>query len=122
MLGNIISTIGKKSGQGCWAGFEDGILRDPNFVQGPNDQPKEFFAFWILLFCGTPKLWGPWNPLFPFNLVLPGRLNKLITSWNECRLRHVFLCFYLAILKPTNVKFLTFAYNSKMVWLSYIKF
>ena len=52
MLASIISTIGKKSGQGSRAGFEGGILTDPDFVEGPNDQRKEFFAFWRLLFVG----------------------------------------------------------------------
>ena len=59
MLASIISTIGNKLEQGCRAGFEGGVLRDPNFVEGPNDQRKEFFAFWRLLFSGTPKLWRP---------------------------------------------------------------
>ena len=53
-------------------------------------------------------------------MALLGRLNKLITSWNDRRLRRVFLCFYLTILKPTNM-FLTFAYNSKPVWSRYIE-
>ena len=121
MLASIISMIGKKSGQGSRAGFEDGVHRDSDFVEGLNNQRKEFFAFWRLLFCGTPKLWGPWNSLFPFHLALPRRLNKLITSWNDRRLRRGFVCFCLAILKPRNAKFITFADNSKPVRSSYLK-
>ena len=112
----------KRSGQGCRAGLACGVPRDPDFVEDPNDQHKEFLAFWRLLFCGPPKLLGPWNSLFPSHLALPGRLNKLITGWNDRSLRRVFLCFCLAISKLTNVKFQTFAYNSKTVWSSYLKF
>ena len=45
MLASIISTIGNKSGQGWRAGFEGGVLEDADFVEGPNDQRKKFFAF-----------------------------------------------------------------------------
>ena len=91
MPARIISTTEKKSGQGCRTGFEGGVLKDPDLVEGSYNQRKEFFAFWRSLFCGTPKLWGPWNSLFPFILALLGRLNKLITSWNDRRLRRVFV-------------------------------
>ena len=43
-------------------------------------------------------------------------------NWNDRHLRRVFLCFYLAIFKLTSVKFQTFAYNSRTVWFSFIKF
>ena len=56
MLASIISRIGKKSGQGRRARFEGGVVKEPDFVEGPNDQRKEFLAFWRLFFCGTPKL------------------------------------------------------------------
>ena len=52
-------------------------------------------------------------------------LSKLFTSsryWNDQRLRRVFLCFYSAISQLTSAKFQTFAYNSRMVWSSYMKF
>ena len=34
----------------------------------------------------------------------------------------MFLCFYSAIFQLTNAKFQTFAYNSRTVWSSYMKF
>ena len=42
--------------------------------------------------------------------------------WNDRRSRHVFLCFYSAIFQRTSAKFQTFAYNSRMVGSSNIKF
>ena len=62
MLASIISTIGKKSGQGSRAGFEGGILTYPDFVEGPNDQRKEFFTFWRLLFVGPRNYGGRGTP------------------------------------------------------------
>ena len=46
----------------------------------------------------------------------------LHTSWNDRRLRRVFLCFYSAIFQLTSAKFQTFAYNSRTVGSSYMKF
>ena len=66
MLPSIISRIGKKSGQGCRAGFEDGILRDPDFVEGPNDQRKEFLAFWTT-FLWDSEVMGAMKLLLPFS-------------------------------------------------------
>ena len=46
-------------------------------------------------------------------------------NWNDpCdrRSRRVFLCFYSAIFQLTSAKFQTFAYNSRAVWPSYMKF
>ena len=43
-------------------------------------------------------------------------------GWNDRRSRRVFLCFYSAIFQLTSAKFLTFAYNSKTVGSSYMKF
>ena len=34
----------------------------------------------------------------------------------------MFLCFYSAIFQPTSAKLQTFAYNSKTVWSSFMKF
>ena len=34
----------------------------------------------------------------------------------------MFFCFYSAIFQLTSAKFQTFAYNSKTVWFSYVKF
>ena len=43
-------------------------------------------------------------------------------SWNDQRSRRMFLCFYSAIFQLTSAKFQTFAYNSRMVRSSYMKF
>ena len=42
--------------------------------------------------------------------------------WNDRRSRRVFLCFYSAIFQLTSAKFHTFAYNSRTVWSSFMKF
>ena len=57
MLASIIITIGKKSEQECKAGFEGGVIRDADFVEGPNDQRKEFFHFGDY-FCVGPRSYG----------------------------------------------------------------
>ena len=44
------------------------------------------------------------------------------SNWNDRRSRHVFLCFYSAIFQLASAKFQTFAYNSRTVWSSYMKF
>ena len=41
---------------------------------------------------------------------------------NDRRSRRVFLCFYSAIFQLTSAKLQTFAYNSRMVWSSFMKF
>ena len=66
MLSSIISTIGKKSGQGCRAGFEGGVLRDPNFVEGPNDPRTEFFCILEITFLWDLKVMGALEFLVPF--------------------------------------------------------
>ena len=43
-------------------------------------------------------------------------------NWNDRRSRRVFLCFYSSIFQQTSAKFQTFAYNSRTVWSSYMKF
>ena len=43
-------------------------------------------------------------------------------NWNDRRSRRVFLCFYSAIFQLTSAKFQTFAYNSRTVWSSNMKF
>ena len=43
-------------------------------------------------------------------------------NWNDRRSRRVFLCFYSAIFQLTSAKFQTFAYNSRTVGSSYMKF
>ena len=42
--------------------------------------------------------------------------------WNDRCSRRVFLCFYSAIFQLTSAKFQTFAYNSRTVGPSYMKF
>ena len=42
--------------------------------------------------------------------------------WNDRRSRCVFLCFYSAIFQLTSAKFQTFAYNSRTVEHSFMKF
>ena len=42
--------------------------------------------------------------------------------WNDQRSRHVFLCFCSAIFQLTSAKFQTFAYNSRTIWSSCMKF
>ena len=46
----------------------------------------------------------------------------LTHHWNDRRSRRVFLCFYSAIFQPTSAKFQTFAYNSRTVESSNMKF
>ena len=43
-------------------------------------------------------------------------------NWNSRRSRRVFLCFYSAIFQLTSAKFQTFAYNSRTVGSSSMKF
>ena len=43
-------------------------------------------------------------------------------NWNDRRSRRVFLCFYSAIFQLTSAKFQTFAYNSRTVGSSTMKF
>ena len=43
-------------------------------------------------------------------------------NWNDRRSRRVFLCFYSAIFQLTSAKFQTFAYNSRTIGPSYMKF
>ena len=47
---------------------------------------------------------------------------KLLCYWNDRRSRRVFLCFYSAIFQQTIAKFQTFAYNSRTVGSSNMKF
>ena len=47
---------------------------------------------------------------------------NVVSHWNDRRSRRVFLCFYSAIFQLTSAKFQTFAYNSRMVGSSYMKF
>ena len=48
--------------------------------------------------------------------------SHLIFYWNDRRSRRVFLCFYSAIFQRTSARFQTFAYNSRTVGPSYMKF
>ena len=48
--------------------------------------------------------------------------NFYFDYWNDRRSRRVFLGFYSTIFQLTSAKFRTFAYNSRTVGSSYIKF
>ena len=48
--------------------------------------------------------------------------NTVTDYWNDRRSCRVFLCFHSAIFQQTSAKFQTFAYNSRTVWSSYMKF
>ena len=56
-----------------------------------------------------------WSQLFVFKYCTN-------VNWNDRRSRRVFLCFYSAIFQLTSAKFQTFAYNSRTVGPSYMKF
>ena len=57
----------KMSGQECRAGFEGRVFRDPDFVESPYDQRKQFFLFWRLLFVGPQaKVMGALKLNVPF--------------------------------------------------------
>ena len=45
-----------------------------------------------------------------------------VTHWNNRRSCRVFFCFYSAIFQLTSAKFQTFAYNSRTIGSSYMKF
>ena len=45
-----------------------------------------------------------------------------MSYWNDRRSRRVFLCFYSAIFQLTSARFQTFAYNSRTVRSSNMKF
>ena len=53
---------------------------------------------------------------------LPSISATEIHNWNDRRLRREFLCFYSAVFQLTSAKFQTFAYNSRTVESSYMKF
>ena len=42
--------------------------------------------------------------------------------WNDRRSRRVFFLFLLGIFQLRSAKFQTFAYNSRTVWSSFVKF
>ena len=57
------------------------------------------------------------------------RLKKYVSKqtlikiyWNDRRSRRVLFCFYSAIFQLTSAKFQTFAYNSRTVGFSFMKF
>ena len=49
-------------------------------------------------------------------------VHRTISNWNDRGSRRVFLCFYSAIFQLTSAKFQTFAYNSRTVGPSFMKF
>ena len=123
MLASIISTIGEKWGQGCRAGFSVEYRKTQILLKVSTTNLKSF------LYLGDCFLWYPkviktLESLVPFiYLALPGRLSNLITTWNDWRSRRVFLLlFCLVIFLLSSTKFQTFAYNSRTVCFSFVKF
>ena len=57
-----------------------------------------------------------------YDRLLAQNHSKNKTCWNDRCSRRVFLCFNSAIFQLTSAKFQTFAYNSRMVGSSYMKF
>ena len=55
-------------------------------------------------------------------VVCESYIDDTLFNWNDLRSRRVFLCFYSAIFQLTSAKFQTFAYNSRTVGSSYMKF
>ena len=51
-----------------------------------------------------------------------GLLEEHSNHWNDRRSRRVFLCFYSAIFQLTSAKFQTFAYHSRTIRSSCMKF
>ena len=49
-------------------------------------------------------------------------VNFYFDYWNNRRLRRMFLCFYSAIFQRTSAKFQTFAFNSRTIGSSNMKF
>ena len=66
-------------------------------------------------------IWLIDKPVIDQNIFFLCRKNDN-TNWNDRRSRRVFLCFYSAIFQLTSAKFQTFAYNSRTVGFSYMKF
>ena len=60
--------------------------------------------------------------MFLSKLSLSRDVTGKVDNWNDRRSRRVFFCFYSAIFQLTSAKFQTFAYNSRTVGSSYIKF
>ena len=76
-----------------------------------------------LVSCASPKVWNS-LPLSLREIETLSLFNKRSKAyyWNDRPSRRVFLCFYSAIFQLTSAKFQTFAYNSRTVWSSYMKF
>ena len=53
---------------------------------------------------------------------MPSKCKVNCHYWNDRRSRRVFLCLYSAIFHLTSAKFQTFAYNSRTIWSSCMKF
>ena len=60
--------------------------------------------------------------IFKLTTTVGVKCNNNTSNWNDRRSRRVFLCFYSAIFQLTSEKFQTFAYNSRTVGSSCMKF
>ena len=56
------------------------------------------------------------------NSMVSKKIISITTNSNDQRSHGVFFCFSSAIFKLTSAKFQTFAYNSRAVWSSFMKF
>ena len=129
MLASSIFTIETSQDKGAGPEFGVKYPETQILLKATTTNIKSFLDFVNYFFCGTPKLWEPWNPLFPFHLALPRRLNKLITSCNDQHLRHVFFCIFFKLMnfqtshfQTNEAKLETYVYISETVWSSYMKF
>ena len=91
----------------------DSVLE--NYCLALNLGFSELFAFAVVFFCIE-------NVIISRLTVLAKLVRVDPSYWNDRRSRRVFLCFYSAIFQLTSAKFQTFAYNSRTVGSSYMKF
>ena len=70
MRARIISKFGKNEDKGAGPDFRVEYLKTQILLKATTTNIKSLRVSCILeiTFCGTPKLWGPWNLLFPLYL------------------------------------------------------
>ena len=96
------------------------ILNSCNFLLANTRKSLKFFCFesaQILVSLISLNFF-----FFCLYLVYFAAEADIVFNWNDRRSRRVFLCFYSAIFQLTSAKFQTFAYNSRTVGSSYMKF
>ena len=93
MFASIISTVGKNEGRGAGPDLKVEYLESQILLKASRTNVKSFLYFGDY-FLWYAKVMGPCrNALFPLYLALPGRLNNLISSWNDWRSRRLFFIF-----------------------------